>query len=156
MAQTARAGLEDPRQKIEVARQKVNAEAIEPPRTRRYRAAAFQTYVLVAAASFVTLAVIAHTVAYFPLDLRITRFVQHYHGAWFAHLMYGVSWIGFMPQVYLLVLSLVGLMFLAGIRWEAIAALIAASGVWVGTLVKLIVYRPRPSADLINVFVFDD
>ena len=41
---------------------------------------------------------------------------------------------------------------MAGLRWEAVVALFAACGVGIGTLVKLVVYRPRPSADLVHVF----
>lgn len=133
-------------------RQKVNARAIAPPPARRYRAALFQTYVLVAAVAFVTLAVVAHTVAYFPIDLTITRTVQAYHGPWFARAMFWVSWIGFIPQVQVLVLTLAGSLFLFGLRWEALCLLVAACGALLGGLVKLVVYRPRPSADLINVF----
>jgi len=37
-------------------------------------------YVLGASVVFVVLALVAHTVAYFPIDLTITRTVQGYHG----------------------------------------------------------------------------
>ena len=131
---------------------KLDAAVIAPRHTRRYRAAAFQIYVLVASAVFVTLAVIAHTVAYFPIDLTITRALQVEHGAAFAQSMYGVSGIGFAPQGDVLAAIIVVALFLAGLRWEAVVALLAACGVGVGTLVKLVVYRPRPSADLVHVF----
>jgi undecaprenyl-diphosphatase len=133
-------------------RRQVNAKAIAPPRARRYRAALFQGYVLAAAVAFVTLAVVAHTVAYFPIDLTITRALQAYHGVWFARLMFWVSWIGFMPQVQALVLSVAGLLFVFGLRWEALVTLFAACGALLGAVVKLVVYRPRPSANLIHVF----
>ena len=131
--------------------QKLDAAVIAPRPTRRYRAAAFQVYVLFAAVVFVGLAVLAHFVAYVPIDITITRAVQSYHGVVFDRLMYWVSWIGFMPQVDvaagLVVLALFGI----GLRWESVAALFAAAGVGIGTLVKLVVYRPRPSADLVHV-----
>ncbi|HET9328302.1 MAG TPA: phosphatase PAP2 family protein [Candidatus Eisenbacteria bacterium] len=133
-------------------RQKVNAQAIAPPPARRYRAALFQSYVIVAAVAFVTLAVVAHTVAYFPIDLSITRNIQAYHGVWFARVMFWVSWIGFPPQVQVLVGTIVFSLFVFGLRWEALCLLLASGGVLLGSLVKLIVYRPRPSADLIDVF----
>jgi membrane-associated phospholipid phosphatase len=133
-------------------RQKINAQAIAPPPARRYRAALFQTYVIVAAVAFVTLAVVAHTVAYFPIDLSVTRTVQAYHGIWFARVMFWVSWIGFMPQVYVVVFGLAISLFVFGLRWEALCLLAASCGALLGGLVKLVVYRPRPSADLIHVF----
>jgi len=131
--------------------QKLDAAVIAPRPSRRYRAAAFQVYVLFAAAVFVALAVLAHTVAYFPIDLTITRALQSYHGATFDRLMYWISWIGFMPQVDVLGALTILLLFGAGLRWEAVVALFATAGVGVGTLVKLVVLRPRPSADLVHV-----
>ena len=131
---------------------KIDHAVIAHSRTRRYRAAAFQTYVLFAAGLFVALAVVAHTVAYFPIDLTITRAVQQYHGEPFARLMYLVSWLGFVPQVYIICLTAVTVIALFGLRWEAITCLVAESGVAIGTLVKLIVTRPRPSSDLVHVF----
>ena len=79
--------------------QKLDAAVIASRPTRRYRAAAFQAYVLGASVVFIALAIIAHTVAYFPIDLTITHAVQSYHGAAFGQLMYGISWLGFIPQV---------------------------------------------------------
>ena len=133
-------------------REKLDAAVIATRPTRRYRAAAFQAYVLGASAVFIGLAVVAHFVAYFPIDLTITHAVQSYHGAFFDRLMYWVSWLGFMPQVDVLIALTVVFLFLAGLRWEAVAALFAACAVGIGTLVKLVVFRPRPTADLVHVF----
>jgi len=130
----------------------IDKAVIAPRPTRRYRAAMFQTYVLVASLAFVSLAVLAHTIAYFPLDLTITRWVQNYHGHWFAQLMYGLSWIGFYPQVAIMAITICAALLLTGLHWEAVSLLVAACGVGIGTLVKLVVYRPRPSPDLIHVF----
>jgi len=131
---------------------KTGATIIAARPTRRYRAAAFQAYVLGASAVFITLAIVAHTVAYFPIDLTITHVVQSYHGAFFDRLMYGVSWVGFMPQVDVLLVLAVAALFIAGLRWESAAAFFAGCAFGVGTVVKLAVYRPRPSADLVHVF----
>ena len=132
--------------------QKLDAAVIAPRPTRRYRAAAFQAYLLIASGVFVALAVVAHFVAYFPIDLAITHAVQSYHGMVFDRVMFGLSWLGFMPQVYVLAGLIVASLFIAGLRWEAVVSLFAACGVGIGTLVKLVVYRPRPRADLVRVF----
>ena len=131
---------------------KIDEAVIASRRTRRYRAAAFQTYVFVASGVFLTLAVVAHWVAYFPVDLRITRALQAYHGAPFARLMYDVSWLGFPPQVFVICLFTAGLVLSFGLRWESLVCLFAEGGVIIGALVKLVVVRPRPSADLVHVF----
>jgi len=133
-------------------RRKLDAAVIAPRPTRHYRAAAFQTYVLTASGAFVVLAVGARIVPYFPIDLTITRFVQSYHGVTFARLMFAISWIGFLPQSIPIGLLPLVLLFVAGLRWEAIVGLFAAAAVGVDTLVKLIVQRPRPSIDLVHVY----
>ncbi len=125
--------------------------AIATPRARRRRAEAFQAYVLVASAVFVTLALFAHSVAYFPVDLAITRAVQAYHGADFDTLMRAVSWLGFYPQVVPVSASVVLALFLLGLRWESVSALFAMLGDALGTLIKHLVLRPRPSATLVHV-----
>jgi len=130
---------------------KLDAAVIATRPTRRYRAAAFQAYVLGASAVFIALAVVAHTVAYFPIDLTITHAVQSYHGTLFDRLMYGISWLGFQPQVVVLGTVTLVTLFVAGLRWESIGALFAAGGIGIGTVVKLVVFRPRPSADLVHV-----
>jgi undecaprenyl-diphosphatase len=131
---------------------KLDAAVIAPKPTRRYRAAAFQAYALFAAVGFIALAVLARTSPYFPIDLRVTLAVQSYHGLIFDRLMFGLSWLGFMPQVDVLGVLVVTGLALSGLRWEAVASVFAAAGVGVGTIVKLIVARPRPGADLVHVF----
>ena len=131
---------------------KVEDAVIVAQPTRRYRAAAFQAYVLIASAVFVVLAVAAHFVPYFAIDLTITRAVQSYHGAVFDALMRALSWLGFVPQVDVLGALVILALFIAGLRWEAVAALFAMGGVAFGALVKAVVSRPRPTADLVHVF----
>jgi membrane-associated phospholipid phosphatase len=131
---------------------KLDAAAIAPQPARRYRAALFQVYVLIASAAFIALAVVAHFVPYFRIDLTITRALQSYHGAAFDAVMRGVSWAGFEPQNLVLAGAVLLVLFAAGLRWEAVAALFATSASVAGAAVKLLVYRPRPSADLVRVF----
>ncbi len=132
--------------------ERVNAAVIAPRGLRRYRAAAFQFVVLMAAAVFVVLAVIAHTVAYFPIDLTITHALQSYPGQSIDRLMHAVSWLGFFPQVAILSAVVILALFLSGLRWEAVATLFATLSGAVGAVVKLVVLRPRPSADVVRVF----
>lgn len=132
--------------------QKLDDAVIVARPTRHYRAVAFQAYVLIAAAAFVALAVTAHFVPYFSIDLAITRALQSYHGGAFDALMRGLSWLGFVPQVDVLAgVAILGL-FIAGLRWEAVTGIFALSGVAFGGLVKAVVVRPRPGADLVHVF----
>ena len=131
---------------------KLDAAVIATRPTRRYRAAAFQAYVLFASVGFVVLAVVARTVPYFSIDLTVTHAVQSYHGTLFDRLMFAISWIGFLPQSLIFGLVPSVLLFFTGLRWEAMVALFAAGAAGMATLVKLVVHRPRPSIDLVHVF----
>ncbi len=103
------------------------------------------------AAGFVALAVVAHFVPYFAADLAVTRAIQRIHAPAFAGLMQVVSWPGFPPQVHYLCVSLLVVLVACGLRWEAIVTGWAQIGTLLGGLVKLIVMRPRPTADLVEV-----
>ena len=124
---------------------------IERRPTRRIRATVFQAYVLIATGVFVALAVTAHYVPYFPIDLVVTRFFQTIDNAVFDAIMNGLTWMGFVPQVDLIVALVVSVLFLLGLRWEAVAALFAALGPVLGSVIKVIVARPRPTGDLVEV-----
>ena len=132
-------------------RDDAGARMIAPPALRHRRAGAFQAYVLLAAVGFVVTAILAHIVGYFPVDLAFTRSVQTITNPAFAQIMRGVSWIGFIPQVDIIGGTFLLGLFLAGLRWEAVSGLFAGAGVLLGSLVKLVVDRPRPSLDLVHV-----
>jgi undecaprenyl-diphosphatase len=127
------------------------AKAIAPPVVRKQRAVAFQVYVLVASAVFVAMAVLARTVGYFPIDLTVTRAIQTIRDPWFADLMRFISGFGFIPQVDIIAVAFVLILFARGLRWEAVCAGFAAVGVILGPVIKWIVARPRPAADLVEV-----
>ncbi len=151
LALGARVTTESIGSKADAALEKLDAAVIAPKPTRRHRAYLFQIYALVASGAFIALAVAASIVPYFKIDLSITQALQSYKGSAFAALMYGVSWIGFSPQTSIFGGLTILVLLFAGFRWEAVAAIFAACGVGLGSLIKLIVVRPRPSSDLINV-----
>ncbi len=128
--------------------------AVAPRPARRYRAFVFQTYVLVAIVAFVVLAFLANTTLYFPIDLVITRTLQSYHSGWFNDLMQAVSLLGYSPQAIVIIGLLIVLLYVAGLRWEAVMGIFASAGVeTLGLLVKFVVHRPRPAADLVHVVI---
>jgi undecaprenyl-diphosphatase len=65
--------------------------------------------------------------------------------------MRGMSWLGFPPQVLIIEFVLVAALFATGLRWESIGALFVAGNAPLSTLIKLMVMRPRPGADLVEV-----
>jgi membrane-associated phospholipid phosphatase len=118
----------------------------------RQRTRLFQAYVLGATIGFILLAFFANKIAYFPIDLWITRWVQTFHPVWFVTFMVLVSWPGYLPQALFIVIVLVSFLFIIGLRWEAIfssgAALVQSI---LDILIKLVVHRPRPGATLVHV-----
>lgn len=137
---------------------KAQAQAgVAPPVVPRpilhYRVILFQGYVVSAAIIFAVLFFYARTIAYFSFDLKFERLVQSFNPAWFAILMQKVSDLGFAPLVWIWSLLLILLVFLFGLRWEAVMLTFAGVGVsLLGAAIKIIVQRQRPTSALVNVF----
>ena len=130
----------------------VAARAVATPSWRRYRAAIFQGYLIAAVVVFAILAVLAHTIAYFTFDLVITDEIQKFHGFVFDGVMRTLTWIGFSPQAPILVGAAVLLLYVSGLKWESVMTLLGNIGISVlGAMTKLIVLRPRPSPNLVDV-----
>jgi membrane-associated phospholipid phosphatase len=134
-------------------RQTIAAEgAVVAKPTRRHRAAVFQTYLIGAVGAFVILAVLAKTAAYFPFDVTITRAVQGFNAGWFDALMRALTWIGFAPESYVITLVILLFLYVSGLKWETVVTFASvSSGTALGLGIKVLVDRPRPSADLVKV-----
>jgi membrane-associated phospholipid phosphatase len=85
------------------------------------------------------------------VDLTATLWLQQFNAPWFATFMYVVSWLGFAPQSWVFPLAVGTLFVLRGMWVEGlfVVGTLAATVVDVG--VKLLVHRPRPSADVVGV-----
>jgi membrane-associated phospholipid phosphatase len=128
------------------------AEQIAPKPTRHWRARVFQAYLLFATLGFGVLVVLASRTNYFSIDLSVTQAIQTINAAWFTNFMWSVSYIGYAPQMFILVAAVGLLLFGIGLRWEAVVAVAAAAGsTGLGQLIKLVVHRPRPGANMVNV-----
>ena len=127
-------------------------------RLRRYRALLFQAYVLIALLAFSVLALFASIlsaseVSYLEFDLEATLELQKNIPQWGGAILYAVSWPGYaFPSIPIIGLVAIFLA-LAGLRWEAASAVFAATVTWlINYLVKIAIRRPRPSADVVDVF----
>jgi undecaprenyl-diphosphatase len=124
-----------------------------PRPVRRWRARLFQGGLLAALALFTALAVLSYSTAYFPFDLAITRGLQSLDSPWMEAFMRAISWPGYNPQTILIIaVGVVSLYALRLPREAAAAALAAIGSGLVNNLLKWIVARPRPAADLVEVF----
>ena len=134
-------------------RQTIDATGVIVPQAgRRNRASVFQVYMILAVVIFSVLAVLAHTMAYFTFDVPITHAVQSFNPSWFNALMYALSWIGFAPQEWVISLAVLLFLYVSGLKWETVVSFVSLVGSSaLGLGIKLVVDRPRPSADLVNV-----
>jgi len=127
------------------------ATATKP--VRHYRAYLFQLYVLGAIVAFGVLAFLARNTPYFSIDLTIERALQTIRWTPFDLLMQFLTNIGYAPLSYLWCGAIILVLFLIGLRWEAVVALVSVLGiVLLGMVIKELVQRARPAADLVNVF----
>jgi undecaprenyl-diphosphatase len=118
-----------------------------------YRTAFFWGALLLAVVLFGMLTFLVETTPSFPIDIQITRAIQSIDSPFFAELMWLVSWAGFLPQSVLITLLIGFTLAVYGFRWESATSLLTAlvSGV-INEFVKVVIQRPRPAADLVDVF----
>jgi undecaprenyl-diphosphatase len=144
---------EEPIKKVEQAAQQAARVESAPPHARRYRAVLFQIALLIVAGAFGVLTFLVKTTPSFEIDLQITRSLQLIVFPPFVFLMSAISWPGFTPQSMILTGLIVVLIYIFGLHWEAVMALIAvAFSSGIDLLVKDLIQRPRPTPDLANVF----
>ena len=134
------------------AQQATRAATASAPR-RTYRTVLFQGGLIAAGSAFALLTVLAKSTPFFPIDLQITRGIQLMNLPMFAQLMGIISWPGFPPQSFVIPVFIVALLWGLGLRWESLAALVAAvSSSAIDVLIKDTIRRPRPAASLVHVF----
>ena len=144
---------EKPVRAIKDTLQQEAREETAAPSLRRYRTALFLAVLFLAIVAFASLAFLVRTTPSFPIDLQITRAIQSSGSPIFESLMRLISWPGFSPQS-MIVSSLIALvLYLYGLHWEAVTALLASlfSGL-TNQLIKSLIQRPRPAVDIVNVF----
>src|SRR5437016_11012270 len=104
-------------------------------------------------ALFAALAWWVHYHPVLPIDVAITREFQENQSPWLKFTMIAVSYIGEVPLLSIgIVLLTAAILWLVRLRLEAVmlVASCATSSLMNG-LIKLIVARPRPSANLVEI-----
>jgi membrane-associated phospholipid phosphatase len=115
------------------------------------------TYLLVAllvstAVAFMALALTAHVVPYFEIDLQVAQAVQSVRNPILDRVAAWIAWPGFPPQSNVLFGALVLVLLACRQVLAALGLVVAAGGsamlwFWIAPLVN----RPRPTADLVHV-----
>ena len=100
---------------------------------------------------FVCLALLLQRAAGTAIDLAITGAIQRVESPVFAQLMVAISALGYWPWSWLSFGGAVGGLFLAGFRYEALFVLATHGAGLLAAFAKLLVERPRPTADVVRV-----
>jgi undecaprenyl-diphosphatase len=128
-----------------------NATAAVPRRTAVRRLLRAEVFYAGGFAAFAVLALFAYLNAYFGWDLRAARAVQSMDAPWFAALMRWISVIGNGWTPHLLTIGAALAFIAAGRRSEAAGVTLSAGGgALINSLLKLLIGRPRPAAELVG------
>ncbi len=118
------------------------------------RARFFIVFYLLEFVLFALLAWFVHMHPILPVDVTITREFQENKAPWLQWLMEAMSYLGYHMEVYIPLIVLTALCFwLVRLRLEAILIVVlSAVSSLLNVVIKLIVERPRPTAQFVTIF----
>ena len=101
------------------------------------------------------LAVLAHFEPRFPGDLPVSLWFQSFHGQWLLDAMKGISYVtgDWRGAVIAIVGGIIFWKTRGGL--ESIALIFSGAISAINGIFKIVIGRPRPEADLVNVFVVE-
>lgn len=111
-----------------------------------------QVVYAVGLAAFAVLALFAHFYSYFGWDLRVSQSLQRFNAPALLTFMRAVSYVGNTWHPYALTAVTVIALFAFNLRSEAVGLTLSAAGSgMLNGLLKMLIARPRPTTDLVNV-----
>jgi undecaprenyl-diphosphatase len=149
----AQAQVPKPIEKIQSAAEHAAQAQTAAPAVRRARTLLLKSSLGLLAVAFTILTIVVKLRGSLPIDLRVTRFLQTSDVPLFKAVMVAVSWPGYVPQTFGVVAILGVVLFVFGLRWEALMSAAAAIGVvLINLALKTAIHRDRPAPDLVDVF----
>lgn len=143
----------EPVQELKTAAELAAKAQTSAPPVRRRRAGAARASIVAIAAAFAVLTMLVKMNSSLPMDLEVTRWLQGTGAPVFKGAMVAMSWPGNSAQACAIVLLVAIGLYFFGLHWECVMSLVAGAGTLaVNLLVKLLIHRPRPTADLVDVF----
>ena len=101
----------------------------------------------------IALGAAAALLVFFSADLRITQSLQQFNNPFFHWLMVAVSWPGYRINQFIIASLAAALLLLLRFRIEAVCLLLSlVAGLLLASVIKLLIARPRPAADLAEVY----
>lgn len=131
--------------------QRVAAETSVSGRRAVSRGTMFMAFYLWMLSGAVILSVIARRTQFFPGDMSITERLQKNRQPWLRRCFYGISEIGFAKYAIPQTIGIAGIFWALRFRLEAIFILFTSSATLLNAIVKRVIKRPRPTAELVTV-----
>jgi len=104
---------------------------------------------------FLSVSLLVALVPLSSFDLFVSRLIQNIDSQYFDQLMWFVTSIGNQPFMLYIVGLTSLILFLVGKRKEAVfCSLSSAGSVLTGSLLKFLISRPRPEADLVRISIW--
>lgn len=102
---------------------------------------------------FFILALFAHLVPYFGLDIQISHWLQSYKQTWFMSLMKNISVLGNAKVLPLFILISFSTLYLLKKKTAAVVNLLSVIGtLLLSEFLKIIIDRPRPIASMVSIY----
>lgn len=131
--------------------QRVAAETSVSGRHAVSRGTMFMAFYLWMLSGAVILSLIARRTQFFPGDKLITERLQKNRQPWLRGIFYGISEIGFAKYAIPQTIGIAGIFWALRFRLEAIFILFTSSATILNAIVKRVIKRPRPTAELVTV-----
>jgi undecaprenyl-diphosphatase len=112
-----------------------------------------ETLYAVMLAAFAVLALFAYFNAYFGWDLRVAHALQNLPVPGLLDFMRAMSWFGNTWRPFAITAATIAALLAFGLRSEAAGLVMSAGGsALLNTLVKMLIARPRPTAEMVTVY----
>jgi undecaprenyl-diphosphatase len=111
----------------------------------------FMAFYLWMLSGAVILSLIARRTQFFPGDMLITERLQKSRQPWLRRVFYSISEIGFAKYAIPQTIGIAGIFWALRFRLEAIFILFTSSATILNAIVKRVIKRPRPTAELVTV-----
>src|SRR5215471_8905320 len=131
--------------------QRIAAETSVSGRRAVSRGAIFLAFYAWLLSGALMASIIARYTQFFPGDMGITAALQKQRQPWIRRFMVAISEIGFPKLSVPLTIGVAGIFLALRFRLEAIFILLTTSSNLLNALVKRLIKRPRPTAELVTV-----
>ncbi|PHN02143.1 phosphatase PAP2 family protein [Flavilitoribacter nigricans] len=108
-------------------------------------------FVVILATAFLLLTTFVHLLPNSNIDVEFSEEMQEHQYPWLDAIMKAISWFGHPPVALAVVLGTALIFVVNGYKREALFIVLSIFSAGVAHLLKILVNRPRPTDDLVNI-----